>query len=181
MCQNTIIASNAEQHLNTDTWDDELNADSRFNANSANSFIRTATPSNAIVPTVRQPSRQRSRLHCICQARQECCHFRCRHRFQHRLDCIVIFSVHSHRVAADHRKELQQFLCRGTVSEYVTRIELSVNTFHFEVSFLQFLLQPTMPAIQMFHSSDASLVANSLAQYLDFSLSASFTIFLERR
>ena len=47
----------------------------------------------------------------------------------------------------------------GTVSEHVTRIELSVNTFHFEVSLIQFLLQPTMPDIQMFHSSDASLVA----------------------
>ena len=44
--QVTIIASNAEQQLDTDTWDDELNADSRLNADSANSFIRTATPSN---------------------------------------------------------------------------------------------------------------------------------------
>ena len=66
------------------------------------------------------------------------------------------------------------------MSEHVTRIELSVNTFHFEVSLLQFLLQPTMPDIQMFHSSDASLVANSLAQYLDFSLCASSTIFPDR-
>ena len=39
--QVTIIASNAEQHLNTDTWDDELNADSRLNADSANSFIHS--------------------------------------------------------------------------------------------------------------------------------------------
>ena len=50
-------------------------------------------------------------------------------------------------------------LQKGTVSEHVTRIELSVNTRHFEVSLLQFLLQPTMPDIQMFHSSDTSLVA----------------------
>ena len=78
-----------------------------------------------------QPSRQRSKLQYICQTRQECSHFRCRHRFQHRLDCIVIFSVHSHRVVADQGKELSQFFCRGTVSEHVTRIELSVNAFHF--------------------------------------------------
>ena len=44
--QVTIIASNAEQQLNTVTWDNELNADSRLNADSANSSIRTATPSN---------------------------------------------------------------------------------------------------------------------------------------
>ena len=147
--QVTIIASNAEQHLNTDTWDDELNADSRLNADSANSSIRTATPakSSAIKTSLHLPSSSGMQSLSL-QA-----------SIQHRLDCIAIFSVHSHRVAADHRKEFLQFFCRGTVSEHVTRIELSINTFHFEVSFLQFLLQPTMPDIQMFHSSDASLVA----------------------
>ena len=46
--QVTIIASNAEQQLNTDTWDDELNANSRLNADSANSSIRTATPAKSV-------------------------------------------------------------------------------------------------------------------------------------
>ena len=45
--QVTIIASSAGQKLNTDTWDDELNADSRLNAESANSSIRTATPAKS--------------------------------------------------------------------------------------------------------------------------------------
>ena len=81
------------------------------------------------------PSRQRSKLHYVCQARQESSHFCCRHRFQHRLDCIVVFSFHSNRVATDHGKELTQLFCRGTVSEHVTRIELSINTFLFEVFF----------------------------------------------
>ena len=35
--QVTIIASNAEQQLNTDTWDDELNADFRLNHLHSNS------------------------------------------------------------------------------------------------------------------------------------------------
>ena len=39
----TIIASNAEQQLNTDTWDDELNADSRLNADSANQSHRNSS------------------------------------------------------------------------------------------------------------------------------------------
>ena len=47
--QVTIIASNAEQQLNTDAWDDELNANSRLNADSANSSIRTATPAKSSV------------------------------------------------------------------------------------------------------------------------------------
>ena len=34
--QVAIIASSAGQQLNTDTWDNELNADSRLNADSAN-------------------------------------------------------------------------------------------------------------------------------------------------
>ena len=46
--QVTIIASNAEQQSNTDTWDDEeLDANSRLNADSANSSIRTATPAKS--------------------------------------------------------------------------------------------------------------------------------------
>ena len=44
--QVTIIASMAGQQLNTDTWDDELNADSGLNADSANSSIRTTTPND---------------------------------------------------------------------------------------------------------------------------------------
>ena len=108
--------------------------------------LQATTRLGAIASTERQPSRQRSRFHYICQARQECCHFRCRHRFQHRLDCIVIFSVHSHRVAAGHRKELQQFFCRVTVSEHVTRIELSINTFHFEVSSSSSCSQQCLPS-----------------------------------
>ena len=71
-----------------------------------------------------QLSRQQSRLHHICQTRQKCSHFCCRHPFQHRLDCIVVFSVRSHRVATDHGKELPKFFCRGTVGEHVTRVEL---------------------------------------------------------
>ena len=45
--QVTIIASNAGQQLHTDTLDDELNADSRLNADSANTSIRTATPAKS--------------------------------------------------------------------------------------------------------------------------------------
>ena len=45
--QVTIIASSAGQQLNTDTWDDELNADSRLNADSAHSSIRTTTPAKS--------------------------------------------------------------------------------------------------------------------------------------
>ena len=118
--------------------------------------LQTTTRSGATAPTKR---------HCAGQAPANSTpiktlqHFRCSHRFQHRLDCIVIFSVHGHRAAADHGKELSQLFCRGTVSEHVTRIEFSINTFHLEVSLLQFLLQPTVPHIQMFHSSDASLMA----------------------
>ena len=44
--QVTITVTNAEQQLNTDTWDDELNADSRLKADSANSSIRTTTPND---------------------------------------------------------------------------------------------------------------------------------------
>ena len=104
-----------------------------------------------------QPSRQRSRLHYICQTRQECNRFSCSHRLQHRLDCIVILSAQS-SCGSRSWEETFEILLQKTVSEHVTRIELSINTFHFEVSLLQFLLQPTMPDIQMFHSSDASLV-----------------------
>ena len=146
--QDTIIASSAGQQLNADTWDDELHADSRLNADSANSSIRTATPtkSSAFKTSLHLPSSSRMQSLSLQASLSG-------------LDCIVILSVHSHRVAADHGKELSLFFCRGTDSEHVPRIELSVNTFHFEVSLLQFLLQPTMPDIQMFHSSDASVVA----------------------
>ena len=44
--QVTNTVSNAEQQLNTDTWDDELNADSCLNADSTNSSIRTTTPND---------------------------------------------------------------------------------------------------------------------------------------
>ena len=44
--QVTITVSNAEQQLNTDTWDDELNTDPWLNADSANSSIRTTTPND---------------------------------------------------------------------------------------------------------------------------------------
>ena len=57
----TVKASSAGQQLNTDTWDDELNADSRLNADSANSSIRTATPakSSAIKTSLHLPSSSR--------------------------------------------------------------------------------------------------------------------------
>ena len=77
-----------------------------------------------------QPSRQQSRLHHIRQTHQKCSHFCCRHSFQHRLDCIVVVSVRSHRVATHHGKELSQIFCRWTVGEHVTRVELPVNPFH---------------------------------------------------
>ena len=46
--QVTIIASNAEQQLNTDTWDGELNADSRLNADSAK-LIHSHSNSSQVV------------------------------------------------------------------------------------------------------------------------------------
>ena len=55
--QATITVSNAEQQLNTDTWDDELNANSSLNADSANSSIRTTIPTTTRSGAkLRQPS-----------------------------------------------------------------------------------------------------------------------------
>ena len=96
--------------------------------------FQTTTRSGAKLrqPSATVPAKRRQKhksRHChVCYARQECSHFRCRHRLQHRLDCIVIFSVHRHRVAADYGKELSQLFCKGTVSKHVARIELSINT-----------------------------------------------------
>ena len=93
--QVTIIASNAGQQLNTDTLDDELNADSRLNTDSANSSIHTTTPakSSAVKTSLHLPSSSRMQS-LLLQA-----------SISASFDCIVVFSVHSHRVATDHGKE----------------------------------------------------------------------------
>ena len=44
------------------------------------------------------------------------------------------------------------------MSKHVTCVELAINSFHFVVSVLQFLLQPAVPDVQMLHSSYTSLV-----------------------
>ena len=44
------------------------------------------------------------------------------------------------------------------MSKHVTCVVLSISSFHTAVPALQFLLQPTVPDVQMFHPSNCSLV-----------------------
>ena len=147
--QVTIIASSAGQQLNTDTWDDELNADSRLDADSANSSIRTTTPakSSAIKTSPHLPSSSRMQslsLQTSISASSElhwnflCSQSSCGNRSWEGTFAILLqrdceWACHSHWTFDQHVSLWSSLL-------------------------FQFLLQPTMPDIQMFHSSDTSFV-----------------------
>ena len=92
-------------------------------------------------PISRQMSRYcKPRIQRPRRARKERCNLSCKHPFQHRLDCIEVFILHCHCIATNRGKELPQFFCGGTVSEHVTRVELSIKSFHFVVPVPQLLL-----------------------------------------
>ena len=118
-------------------WDDELHADSKFET--AQQVLArnpgahtTTTPAIPTAHLRRSTSPPNHDVHESARLVKNAVTFAAGIAFQHRLDCIVVFSVRSHRVATDHGKELSQFFCRGTVSEHITCIELSINALDFK-------------------------------------------------